>query len=620
MTLLLTVAIVYILSTQDLKRHLENVRIGVFCWAFLSGLACLWTIIESLFRALSLRKLNLELEALAALKEVTSAAPPVVTPTSVTSSTSSLADQSANLSQIADNLRSETTFVCLFSLAYVSLAAFCIFQLLKVIRDVSEIYYEEKAQIQNFEGPAQGQFGNGQFLPGAKIESIDRWAKGQDSGFNSPTTSISTVSTDDRSGSGGGQRYTDIDEADMTNSYKSGSMPYPIGQRYTGMDERFHDMNQEWSRVQMDQKSTREHLMARFTGTLTGTDIVSHIPGTKLTPGVNRPGPKKYEDSRQYEMRKTLPRNLNEVFKTTPEERFNKRLPSKGTLGQPTQKLEWNEIVPYTDQTVSEKSLPSMAECPQRDTETIHRPAEPQLPRLLSEQIERALHLDNKLQAALEKTETLLRSGSKSNQNFQIFEKETPRFTVMPPQTPVETPQVPELSKSEAKSDEKPAPNKPIPGKMPPVNNFRPGASTTSVLTQGSAPENPPVPARDHPAHAKSAKEPVSLKSKNPAVNRIRQAEIGLTASGTSIDGSISRSMSFASINSKETDFSRNTLGRSSLKSASLSSTKKRVRFGNFQEEFTPYEEKGTSKKRNMPIKTQDGVTMQVISNPPKKR
>ena len=607
---MLTVAIVYILSTHDLKtsRYLENIRIGVFCWAFLSALSTLWTIIEALFRSLSLRKLNAEIAALIGLSEETTPTPPVVTPTSVSSTAATKIPKTDHLTGIADNLRKETTFVWLFSVAYAALAAYCIFQLLKVIRDVAEIYYEEKANIKNLD-PTPGQFGIGQFLPGAKIESIDRWAKGQDSGFNSPTTSISTISTDDKSGSAGGQRYTDIDEADMTNSYKSGSMPYPIG-------EMSHHMAHNWSRVQMDQKSTREHLMARFTGTLPGpgTDIVSHIPGLKVTPEV-RPGPKKYEDSRQYEMRKTLPRNLNERITVTPEERINKRPPSKGTLGT-GQKLEWNEIVPYIDQTISDSSQSSASS--QQSGSDWHKNAfEPKLPRLLSEQIERALHLDNKLQAALQKTETLLRNSSSTSKNFQIIEKnQTPRFTVLQSEPNPVTQQI----HPEPEKPEKSVPNKPIPGKMPPVNNFKPGGNTLDKNNNSQTISNPPVPPRDHPAHQKSQKESVSFKSKNPALNRVRQTESGLTGSTSSFDGSICRSMSFASINSKETDFSRNTLGRSSLKSASLASTKKKVRFGNFQEEFTPYEEKGTSKKRNMPIKTQDGVTMQVISNPPKKR
>jgi len=211
------------------------------------------------------------------------------------------------------------------------------------------------------------------------------------------------------------------------------------------------------------------------------------------------------------------------------------------------------------------------------------------LPKVLSEQLERAYHLDKKLSKVLEQAEEKMRRNDSLKMNSDsLLRKSRPDFRTVPNSSSLESanegnnPTIPNIEASLPRAETS--------SKLPPINNFRPNVDNNN--NNNGVSDQPPIPVRNHPGHYRCgmAKELVQIGPK-------AGSKTG------SVEGTISRSMSFGSLNSKDSNFSRDSLKRSSLKSASLASGKKKVRWGNFQEEFTPYEVQGLSKKRNTPIK-----------------
>ena len=604
-TKIITVALVIVFGTADIKKHLENVRIGAFCWALLSAMTTLWSTIEAFYRSLSLRRMS-AMPLPATIEDATSS-PGVIM---VSDDSEDKAETPEFDGQIA-KMRKEMYISWLFALIYGAVFVFCVFKLvkkLKVVKNaVKQLEKEEKFA-------EQAEFEEEQ-LKKATLERLFHGRNGMDSGFNSensssatPSTSISTISS---CGNGKGmspRRYTDIDESELTNSYPSGSMQYPAD-GYPGQPgHRYNEISDpHWQRVQMNQQLTKEHLMARCTGTFSNRHNTG-IP--KTTPGLDtlirngaRKGPIKYEDSRQYELRKTLPRNSTDTgilfdksFGQCPAQmKMDQRPPSKDTVGTLP---PWNQIPAYIQSEVpppqSEHVSRTATQTESYRTDSINTDESapvPMLPKVLSEQLERAYHLDKKLSKVLEQAEEKMRRNDSLKMNSDsLLRKSRPDFRTVPNSSSLESaneeniPTIPNIEASLPRAETS--------SKLPPINNFRPNVDNNTSNKNNGVSDQPPIPVRNHPGHYRCgmAKELVQIGPK-------AGSKTG------SVEGTISRSMSFGSLNSKDSNFSRDSLKRSSLKSASLASGKKKVRWGNFQEEFTPYEVQGLSKKRNTPIK-----------------
>jgi len=603
-TKIITVALVIVFGTADVKKHLENVRIGAFCWALLSAMTTLWSTIEAFYRSLSLRRMRAM--PLPLKEEEATSSPGVI----MVSDDSEDSAESAEFDEQIAKMRKEMYISWLFALIYAAVFVFCVFKLVKklklvknaVKRSEKEQKFAEQAEFEEEE------------LKKATLERLFHGRNGMDSGFNSensssatPSTSISTISS---CGNGKGmspRRYTDIDESELTNSYPSGSMQYPADGYPGPPGHRYNEISDpHWQKVQMNQQLTKEHLMARCTGTFSNPN--GQNPGTaKTTPGLDtllrngaRKGPVKYEDSRQYELRKTLPRNSTDTgiafgkdFGQCPAQmKMEQRPPSKEKVGTLP---PWNQIPAYIQSQVPPTQADHVSRATTQTesyrTDSINTDESvpvPMLPKVLSDQLERAYHLDKKLSKVLEQAEEKMRRNDSLKMNHDsLLRKSRPDFRTVPNSSSLESANA--ASIATIPNIEASLPRPETSSKLPPINNFRPNVDNNNNNTVA---DQPPIPVRNHPGHYRCgmAKELVQIGPKS-------------SSKTGSVEGTISRSMSFGSLNSKDSNFSRDSLKRSSLKSASLASGKKKVRWGNFQEEFTPYEVQGLSKKRNTPIK-----------------
>ena len=616
-TKFITIALVFIFATQEIRKHLENVKLGIFCWTFLSALSTIWVVIEALYRTLSSTKTTA----------------PIAEPlTSLDKSDLGviMVDEGENEeiletldSEIFQTKKKEMLLAWLFALAFCGFFGYCAYALFRFVRELpSEEDAEEDHKPPKEEKPREIEYIQEPYIP-TNFNTISTWNRSHpETGFtSSPSTSISTISssTGSHGKPGVGRRYTDIDDHEIAQSYKSGSMPYPTGQygpghtglsglkphRYTEIDETPNVWSH--SKIQMNQQITKEDLMQRCMPSGHTESFPKLTPGleTLLRTGEQSQLPiKSYHDSRQYTLRKTLPRNAGEEIQhQTAAMRMDKRLPSKEMGGAP---FVWNEIVPYNDQVLPEAGAKNEAE----------------LPRLLSEQLDRAYHLDKKLTKALVAAECFIgkQEPTMSRTNSSRESRRKFRSVPIPGNGPDPSPlRAPDpvatvnLPWKEVKEED---------SQLAPINNFRPrppgealtDPSPVATLTglgpvvNGVSPETslPPIPPRDHPGHYRcgTSKEMVKLGGKSSFDH---EEDHSTSSNSTSIDGSISRSMSFASLNSKDSEFSRNSKKNSSLKCASLASQKKKVRFGNFQEEFHDTVE-GLSQKRNTPAKSRDAT------------
>lgn len=700
-----TLALVIIFATSEAKKHLENLRIGVCCWALLSALSTLWIIIEAFYRTMSSQKTQQD--------DLVTAAPLTASQTEPVIEQSDLGiimvtDEESEVDLLEDlgavstaHKQKEMLLAWLFALVYTIFFVYCVYTLLRYVRDITDTDgdKDDDHKEQTTVPDPDMQYNQKQYNP-SNFDSL--WNRSNaDQGFNSsPSTSISTISS--CAGKGNTPHvdphsYTDIDENDLANSYKSGSMPYPTGQyeistiakptRYDDIDEN------HWpeQKIQMNQQVTKNHLMAQCISN-------SNVVDPKLTPGLEtllRNGKraqlpiKSYDDSRQYTLRKTLPRNPEETRTAqTASMRMDKRPPSKDVGG-----AQWKSIVSYTDQVVTEPTAvgnsskvmeagaklkvlsQQLDKALYLDNKLSKALTEPNavgnaskltesgvIPKVLSQQLERAYHLDKKLSIALQKSASNVTNTSKSQKSptaanpiskTESCRRPRPNFRSVPipsnnakksgtdkteqclatshfPKTDdqkiqqtsnIPFPQWEEKTTTPVKMPQFIKPLSVTTG-MPPINNFRPPTSTDST---GQETFQPPVPPRDHPAH-KAHKELVQLTPKpcfpddnvpddhQNSINdstvqgsrRSPSGDLSSSNSSTSIEGSISRSMSFASLNSKDSEFSKNSTLRSSVKCASLASQKKKVRWGNFQEEFIGNNDVGLSLKRNTPAKSED--------------